>query len=626
MAIKILRLLFCVLFLSAHSFVYSQLLDTSSVHDYKPTNIQIQQTEKYLFLDTSQTNLDTSLNLFYNYYPTYQNAFPFIDLGLEATPVLALSKSNNQQLKLRLGADHMNPYFYDEKIHIYQTDKPFTRLNYSQGANEMLSIVATHAQQISKRLSFGVDYRRIKNQNFYFSNLENFSRVRMGNLFNTKFYTSYYSPDRKYEMVASYLWNRSRHVESGGLSNDSFFNAQIGRNKINNNIINYTDGIGTLAQNQFRLTQYFRPGGLSTDTTLNASLNQFKEQFFISTALKNERLEFEDNNPDSLNYGVKLTPFKDSSYHRSVENEVGYMKIIGRHSVSSSLMYDYSSIYQNTVTKYFQNLYITANGIVRLNEFQFEPQVKFGILGYNAGDYKIDGVASYRFKRLNFIGRFLSQKVEPTFMQQEFRSNAIQWENNFSKISVNQLQGTISTRQTNHNLKVDIKAENTNGLIYYHDENKIAQYDDNLTWLRAVISHHFLRNNFGSDLNLTIQQSSNQEVLPRPKAAISGNFYTKFKLFQKNLRVQLGIRSFWFSSFNSPRYNPYTRAWHNTNEQFESTPPIQVYTNAKVKSFCFGIEFFHVQQGFMGEDYYSSPGYPMMPRSLRLNIRWDFNN
>ena len=427
-------------------------------------------------------------------------------------------------------------------------------------------------------------------------------------------------------MVASYLWNRSRHVESGGLSNDSFFNVQKGRNKINNNLINYTDGIGTLAQNQFRLTQYIRPGGLSTDSTLNASLNQFKEQFFISTALKNERLEFEDNNPDSLNYGVKLTPFKDSSYHRSVENEVGYMKIIGRHSVSSSLMHDYSSIYQNTVNKHFQNLYISVKGIVKLNEFQLEPHVKFGILGYNAGDYQIDGVASYRFKRLNFIGRFLSHKVEPTFMQHEFRSNAIQWENNFSKINVNQLQGSISTRYTNHNLKVDIKVENTNGLIYYHDENKIAQYDDNLTWLRAVISHHFLRDNFGSDLNLTIQQSSNQEVLPRPKAAISGNFYTKFKLFQKNLRVQLGVRSFWFSSFNTPKYNPYTRAWHNTNEQFESTPPIQVYTNAKVKSFCFGIEFFHTQQGLMGEDYYSSPGYPMMPRNLRLNIRWDFNN
>ena len=172
----------------------------------------------------------------------------------------------------------------------------------------------------------------------------------------------------------------------------------------------------------------------------------------------------------------------------------------------------------------------------------------------------------------------------------------------------------------------NITAENTNGFIYYYDEDKIAQHDDDLSWLRAIISHHFLNDNFGSDFNLTFQQTSNQEVLPRPKTAISGNLFTQFRLFQKNLKVQLGVRSFWFSSFNSPKYNPYTRSWHNTNQSFKSTPPIQVYTNARVKSFCFGVEFFHTQQGLMGENYYSSPDYPMMPRSLRLNIRWDLNN
>ena len=112
--------------------------------------------EDMAFLKNPETDLDTSLNLFYNYYPVYQNAFPFIDLGLEATPILSLSQSNRQQLKLRLGADQMSPYFYDDKIHIYQTDKPFTRLNYSQGANEMLSIVATHAQQISVPLNINI--------------------------------------------------------------------------------------------------------------------------------------------------------------------------------------------------------------------------------------------------------------------------------------------------------------------------------------------------------------------------------------------------------------------------------------------------------------------------------------
>ena len=110
-------------------------------------------------------------------------------------------------------------------------------------------------------------------------------------------------------MVASYIWNRSKNVEFGGISSDSSFNSQSGRNKLNNSSINFTDGLGTLAQNQFKLTQYFRPGGLSNDSILDASLSQFDQQFFISSALKNERVEFEDKSPDSLNYGFSILPF-----------------------------------------------------------------------------------------------------------------------------------------------------------------------------------------------------------------------------------------------------------------------------------------------------------------------------
>ena len=302
------------------------------------------------------------------------------------------------------------------------------------------------------------------------------------------------------------------------------------------------------------------------------------------------------------------------------------MKTIGNYSISSSIIHDFSSIYQDTIKESFQNLYFNTKAVIKLNKINFRPQAKIGVLGYNAGDYSIDGILSTSFNNFNVIGGFSIQKVEPTFMQNEFRSNAVQWQNDFSKISINQLHGSVSTNLINHFFKFDITAENTNGLIYYHDEDKIAQYDNNLSWLRAIVSHQFLHDNFGSDFNLTFQQTSNQAILPRPKTAISGNIFTQFKLFQKNLKVQLGVRSFWFSSFNSPKYNPYTRAWHNTNQSFKSTPPIQVYTNARVKSFCFGVEFFHTQQGLIGENYYSSPGYPMMPRSLRLNIRWDLNN
>ena len=120
MAHKFKCFLLSSLILSAQSIAYAQLLDTSSAHNYNPTDVQVQHMEYMEFLEDYETNLDTSLNLFYDYYPTYKKAFPFIDLGLEATPVLSLSQSNRQQLKLRLGADQMSPYFYNDKIHLYQ--------------------------------------------------------------------------------------------------------------------------------------------------------------------------------------------------------------------------------------------------------------------------------------------------------------------------------------------------------------------------------------------------------------------------------------------------------------------------------------------------------------------------
>ena len=114
--------------------------------------------------------------------------------------------------------------------------------------------------------------------------------------------------------------------------------------------------------------------------------------------------------------------------------------------------------------------------------------------------------------------------------------------------------------------------------------------------------------------------------MPRPAVSGTLDIFTNFRLFKKNLGVQVGAKSFWFSQFNSPSYNPYTRQWHLTNQTFDMYPPISVYANAKLKSVCFGVEFFHTQMQLMGANYYSSPGYPLMPRVLRLNIRWDLSN
>jgi len=614
------------LFTSCSTSLFSQILDTSSAHNYKPADVAVYNTDQLLFFTNEVSPFDTSLNLFYNYYPSYQNAFPFVDLGLEATPILTLSEKSTPSLSLRLGADQLTPYLYDDSIRIYQTTNPFTRLNYSQGANEMLSIEVTHAQQISERLSFGVDYRRIKNQNFYFSNLHNFSRVRMGNLFNTKFYTSYYTPNRKYEMVSSYIWNKSKNTVSGGLISDSTFNTQFGREKLNNSLVNYTNAIGTLAQNKFNVTQYFRPGGASNDTVLDTRLSQFDDQFYLSTSLKNERIEFEDNDPDSLIYGTVLLAFKDSAYHRSIENELGYTRKLGKGTLFASVIHDYSNIFQNDSIQSYQNLFFKIRGKIDLNQSAVSYRYKMGLMGFNQGDYLLEGMYQLPNKKKQIQLTILSQQTEPTLFQQTFLSNAVQWYNAFSKIGITRISGSISTSIDRQNIKFEMLGEAIQGIVYYHSNDQISQHEPTVNYFKTAIRHQLRYPHLGSDIGFLFQYSSNEKVLPRPRTSASGNLFSEFRLFQKKLRVQLGMRTYWFATFNSPRYNPYTRSWHITNTSFQMNPPLQIYANAQVKSFCMGIEFFHAQQGFMGEDYYSSPSYPMMPRSLRLNIRWDLNN
>jgi len=620
---RLASLLLCII--SAFA-AQSQILDTSKTHTYKPLEVDRIEVEDILFLTLDSSAVDTGLNRFYDYYPAFGSLSPAIDLGLEASPILRLDETNENDLNLNLGLSHMAPYFYDEKIHLYQTKRPFTRLSYSQGPNEMINIEVTHAQQISDRLTFGLNYRRIKNQSLYYSNVTNVSRVRMRSLFNTKFYTGYYTDNRKYEIVTSYVWNKSKNIETGGFVSDSLFNLLSGRDKIDNNEASFVGAYGILAQNTFKISQFYRPGGKSTDSTKDNSLSQFKSQFYLNTELDNRRVEYEDNLPDSNNYGVNLAAFKDSIYHRTFSNEGGILITLKPLTLAASVTHAYNRIYMNGVTDAFNNVYLNGKGRLSIKQFAINAEARFGVLGYNLGDYHIKGRASTRYKQFNVQAGVLSQLVEPNFLENTLFSTAVQWSNSYSKVSVNQLFGDASIKLKDQTISGWIVAETSNGLIYYSGTNSIEQFNDFVTLLKTQVNYTIKKPHFGADIKLVFQNSSNQQVLPRPNTSAFGNVYTQFRLFNKNLRVQLGAQTFWFSDFKSPTYNPYTRQWHNGSQNFSSYPPINLYTNARVKSFCFGIEFFHVQQGLMGNSYYSSPGYPLMPRSLRINLRWDLNN
>lgn len=604
----------------------AQILDTSEEHRYKPIEVYSFEADEIAFFQVDSAFIDTQLNQFIDYYPAYQQHFPFIDLGMEASAILPLSLSQERQLNLTLGMSATNPLFFDDRVHIYQTPRPFTRLQYSQGPNEMIHVEVTHAQQISERLSFGLDYRRIKNQNIYFSNIQSLNTARINSLFNSKFYTSYYSPDRKYEIVVSYLWNKSDNVETDGIVSESAFNALEPNLKPSNNDVILTDASSLHAQNSFKITQYYRPGGKSTDSTLDRSLSQFSSQFYLTTQLDNNRYEFLDEDPEPAIYIDTLNEVKDSFYHRTFSNTIGYVYNYKTVALNLGLRHAYDGIYLNGVDTSFQNIQARGEARFGYKSFGLKALARLGLLGYNLGDYHFTGIAETEYKGLRISASLTSQLVEPTFQEKRFSGTLINWNRNLRKIAFNSLRGELGYTRNNHYLLGKVSAETSTRPVYFDNNAIPQQYDGSVSLFSTEVKYKYIKPKFGGGISGIFQNSSNQIVLPRPSLSLSGNAYTSFYLFKKNLNVQLGAKTFWFSEFRSPRYNPYTRSWYNADDFFKSYPPINPYLNGKVKSFCFGIEFFHVQEGLMRNDYYSSPSYPMLPRSFRLHFQWDLSN
>jgi hypothetical protein len=604
----------------------AQLLDTSAAHRYRPALVQISSLEQLKNLDTSTFSLDTQLNNFSNYYSAYDNAYPFLDLGLEGSPIKELLRPTKRKLDFGLGIENMDYYFFDDAFNLYQTDRPFTRLNYSQGEQELIFIEATHTQQIGKRLSYGIDYRRLKNQNFYFGNIANLSRSRMNNLFNTRIYTHYLSKERKYEVVVGYVWNSYRQIVTGGIEDLTTFELQSGQSKLENNNALFTAANNVQTQNEFSISQFFRPWARLQDTSKVYELSRFTNQFYWNTSLKNHRYEFTDEQPDSANYGSNLAAFKDSIYHRALTNAWGYVFNYKGFKLNTALEHRYDRIFLNDTVFSYQNIYANGNArFIYKNKHQIEANARLGLLGYNLGDFDVYGKVKTSLKGMNLEAQLGTQLAESQFMFQQFRSAAFNWGNDFRKISNTYVNGQLILPIKLFKVKASIRSENIINPVYF-ENNTSQQLNGGVAILRVATQLNYTSNHFGSSTNAVYSASSNQNVIPLPVFSVSQNVYSQFKIFSKKLLIQMGLKTQWFSSFNAYIYNPVLRQWSIHNQRFDAYPVVNPYLNAKVKSFNFGLEFFHSQMQLMGNDYYSSPGYAIMPRVLRINLRWDLSN
>ena len=601
-----------------------QILDTSGVHEYIPPEVYRFSEHGLMLMEIDSHKVDTQLYDFYNYYTAYEQVFPLLDLGYEGSPVLTLAGPVQASVGLNLEANPVGHYFKTDTQYSYLSKHPFTRLNYSQGDNELISIEVKHFQQISNRLTFGVDYNRLKNQNIFYSNINNPNR-RFANLYNSKFHIGYFSPDRRYELLFTYRWAKSINIETGGLTNPAFFNSLSRRNKEGNNPIFLNDANNLNAINQFSLIQYYRIGGVVDSNNL-ADLNKFRTQFVWKSDFYQNRLKYTDDNPDSSFYGKEYGSIEDSLHHLRISNSFQILLKLATVKLLVGAQHRLDKVYQNGISESFNTIYMTAETHFKYKAIGVNANWNTAISGYNLGDYLLNAEALFNTKSIGMSAFLRSSLTEPFYFDQQLYTTHRKWNLNLDKIATNSLGGQAMLVKGIHSLRLNLGIHNYTNLVYYDSTDGPSQFSGNIQHLETALSYSLNWRPLSFRGKLINQQISEQDILPRPQWSANASLFTNVRLFKKKLNVQLGLRGYWFQDFNAPMYNPYIRRWVNQDSLFKSYPPIEAFLNAKVLGFNFGVSMFHVQEGLMSNAFYASPAYPLMPRMLRINIRWDLRN
>lgn len=258
----------------------------------------------------------------------------------------------------------------------------------------------------------------------------------------------------------------------------------------------------------------------------------------------------------------------------------------------------------------------------------YDATAEIGLVGPVAGDLKIDGKVSTRFKLLRDsvtitgYGRFSNQ--EAPYLMNHYVSNHFIWENDFGKERRFRVGGILDIPFSG--TRLDVGVENLQNYIYFNNNSLPTQHGGSVQVLSATVNQNFKFRALHWENRVTYQTSSEESVIPLPKLALYSNLYVLFKV--ATLYVQLGVDCDYYTEYRALAYQPATMSFHTQSEtKVGNYPFMNLYANMKLSRARFYLLYSHFNKGmFGGDNYFSLPHYPLNPSRFLLGVSVDFAN
>jgi hypothetical protein len=550
-----------------------------------------------------------------------------------------------------------------DSIRFYMLDKPFSEINYVMGKGKEQQLLFTHSQQIRKGLYLGLYARFANSPGLY---------QRQRTFYSTGYFTARYTlPSGRYGVLTSFLTDRFRNFENGGIAQDSIFTHNMENNR-KTIAVKLPNAMNRDKSSGFYFQQYFnlqRQQGLIAKVKDSTGQKRNSQQFNAGRLIhtfKYYRNTFAYEDDKSRNgiiagyypntYG-DTTLTLDSTFHIHIENTFVYSNIEPdtasrnfpfQYSFGISQQYDrvgYTSIAEK-INQVLPNSVFSTKAVVseRAQSEHFTQLIPFGTLkgiiarktffvangrlslgGYNAGDYELSG-SFYQFlgskgKTGRIYLTVAKGKVHPDYIFQHFISDHIRWENNFSMQDY--INGIFGVEILGYNLSLGItRLSNYTWL----NANAVPQQDNTgLTISRADFSKIFHPGKWIIDGRVTLQKVTESSLLQLPdlvgRFAISYNLF----LFKKVMHAQIGLGCLYYTSYHADAYHPELRMFYRQDEILTGNYPYaDAFLNLRVKRARIFIKYQHFNAGWLDHSYFMVPHYPGDDAALKAGVSWVF--
>lgn len=642
----------------------AQVLDDSTKVLYGPKTTRIIYEADILRDSTSGTPLDTTLTSrpqarYWLYDTTFQQ-----DLGALGTASRPLLYQPSLQLGARFGRNVFDRYARDAtKVPYYDSRSPYSFFRLVQSGSGEQIFEISYSRSLRKNFSVGVAYERIASNKILAARSSRDGLVEHSNLL---FFSRFQTDDERYHLLFNFSNVRHRALEQGGIRPvitttrlPSGRDTTTGQTRPRD-LFNYgrervylTRAANNEDRDELYFTQTYRllGRGLTVYHTFDAKrqYNSYSDQALTSIGFGN--LLFY---PSNFERNTRAT--LDRAEYRQIENTVGLLgrtdaveyRVYARDRLASltSRRLDSTSqagglpLIEGAPTREFHDVFFGGTAAFNYRTIyavEAAGELKPFSLGSSSAkspEYWLKAVV----RTGPLSGEIMRVSAGPTLTQQQFVGNHYQWDHlagssEFNNTSTTQLTGRIRLkipdlgRLTEQRFEASVSGVNIVDLVYYNTEGVPAQIDVPRNLLVVAARHRVGLGRVNFDNQGTYTRGGNVDGLRIPALVTNSRVYYQSYIFKKALLSQVGAELYYQSRFRAFDYSPSTQQFYQQNNfTIRNYAVANVFFTADIKSVTVFLKYAYVNQGLLGDGYFTTPYYTGYPRRFQLGLRWDFFN